>query len=258
VDVFPGGAGTPTVQMIGAGSADFGVVSADELVIARANGNDVVALFAAFQNCPQAIMAHASRNLSSIGDVLKEGTVGLQRGLPYARLLEKQFGFGKVKIVPSPGGDISAFLSDPKYAQQCFLFTEPLAAKKKGVEVKVFPVSDTGYNPYTTVLATSGETLRKNPEAAKQMVAAVREGWRTYLDDPKATNEKMHQLNPSMDAETFAAIAELQKGLIETADTGKDKLGLMTKARWELLVTQLKDLGDIAKAPAAEDCFRVL
>src|SRR5881275_2553714 len=86
VDVLPGGAGTPTVQMIGAGSAEFGVVSADEILLARARGNDVVALFAAFQNNPQGIMAHASRKLESIGDVLKGGTLAIQSGLPYARL----------------------------------------------------------------------------------------------------------------------------------------------------------------------------
>src|SRR5450432_2566323 len=91
VEILPGGAGTPTVQMIGAGSAEFGIVSADELVVARARGNDVVALFATFQNCPQGIMVHASRNLSSIEDVLKEGTLAIQKGLPYARLLEKKY-----------------------------------------------------------------------------------------------------------------------------------------------------------------------
>ncbi len=157
VEILPGGAGTPTVQMVGAGSAEFGIVSADELVVARSKGNDVVALFAVFQNCPQGIMAHASRNLSSIADVLKGGTLALQRGLPYARLLEKQYGFEHVQVVPSPGGDISAFLNDEKFAQQCFIVSEPLAARRKGVAVKVFPVSDIGYNPYTTVLAASGD-----------------------------------------------------------------------------------------------------
>src|SRR5258708_34974395 len=87
VDILPGGAGTPTVQMVGAGSADFGIVSADEIVLARSHGNDVVALFAVFQDSPAGIMAHASRNLTGIGDVLKEGTLGLESGLPFSRLL---------------------------------------------------------------------------------------------------------------------------------------------------------------------------
>src|SRR3954464_12070608 len=109
VELLPGGAGTPTVQMVGSATTDFGVISADELILARARGNDVVAIFAAFQNCPLGIMAHASRHLTSIADVFKGGMVALQRGLPYARLLEKKFGFDKVKIVPSTGGDLSAF-----------------------------------------------------------------------------------------------------------------------------------------------------
>src|SRR5436309_15670333 len=106
VEILPGGAGTPTVQMVGSGAADFGIVAADDLIVARSRGNDLVALFATYQTSPVGIMAHASRHLTSIADVLKGGTLALQRGLPYARILEKKYGFDKVKIVPSPNGDI--------------------------------------------------------------------------------------------------------------------------------------------------------
>ena len=259
VEILPGGAGTPTIQMVGAGSAEFGVVSADELVVARSQGNDVVALFAVFQNNPQGIMVHASRKLASLADLFKvPGTVALQRGLPYARLLEKKYGFEKVKIVPSPGGDISAFLADKNFAQQCFIMSEPLTAKHQGADVQVFPVSDAGYNPYTTVLTTSGEFLRNDPDHAKAIAAAVREGWRAYLDDPKPTNQRMKQLNPSMAPAVFAEVAEAQTPFIETDETRRNGLGSMTKERWEALIAQLKDLGDIKTAPAPEDCYRAL
>jgi NitT/TauT family transport system substrate-binding protein len=253
VEILPGGAGTPTVQMIGAGSAEFGIVSADELVVARSRGNDVVALFAVFQNCPQGIMAHASRHLASIADVLKEGTLAIQRGLPYARILEKKYGFDRVQVVPSPGGDISAFLRDEKFAQQCFVMSEPLQARHAGVDVKVFPVADIGYNPYTTVLATGGTQLRSNPVRSAAMVAAVREGWSAYLKDPVPTNAKMHDLNPSMDTASFAEVAEAQKPYIETGE-----LGAMTADRWMTLIGQLAELGDIPQAMPALDCFRNL
>src|SRR5215218_9439844 len=79
VEVVPGGVGTPTVQMVGAGSVEFGVVSADEVLVARARGNDVVALFAVYQTNPQGIMAHASRGFKEIGDVFKSpGTLAMQ------------------------------------------------------------------------------------------------------------------------------------------------------------------------------------
>lgn len=259
VEILPGGAGTPTIQMVGAGSAEFGIVSADELVVARSRGNDVVALFAMFQNNPQGIMVHASRKLASIGDIFRHpGTVAMQRGLSYARLLEKMYGFDKVKIVPSPNGDVSAFLHDKNFAQQCFITSEPLIANRQGADVQVFPVSDIGFNPYTDVMATSGELLRSKPEMVKPMVAAVREGLRVYLDDPKPTNVHMQELNPTMPLDLFTETSEVQKPLIETEETRRNGLGVMTKERWETLIKQLKDLGDIEKAPAAEDCFRSL
>jgi len=257
VEILPGGAGTPTIQMVGAGSAEFGVVSADELILARSQGNDVVALFAVFQNNPQGIMVHSSRKLESLGDLLKSGgTLALQRGLPYARLLEKKYGFDKVKVVPSPGGDISAFLADKNFAQQCFIMSEPLTARHQGADVQVFPVSEEGYNPYTTVLVTSGDGLRKDPERTKSMVAAVREGWRSYLDDPKPVNQRMNQLNPSMSPDVFQEVAEAQKPLIETEETRRNGLGAMSKQRWETLIAQLSDLGDIRKPLEAGECYR--
>ena len=247
VEILPGGTGTPTVQMVGAGSVDFGIVSADEIVLARSNGNDVVALFAVYQDSPTGIMAHASRNLTSIGDVLKDGTIGLESGMPFARLLKQKYGFDHVKVVPSPGGDITSFLHDEKFAQQCYLTSEPITARRKGAAVKTFAISDIGYDPYATVLAVSGDSLRKNPDAAKAMVAAVREGWRSYLDDPKAVNQQMNRLNPAMDLETFADVAEAQKPLIETDATRKDGLGTMSRGRWETLIAQFKQLGDITR-----------
>jgi NitT/TauT family transport system substrate-binding protein len=256
VDIVPGGVGTPTVQMVSAGKVPFAVVSADEGVVARSNGADVVALFAVYQTNPQALMAHASRGFKSIGDIFThEGTVAMQRGLPYASFLEQKFGFDKVKIVPSPGGDLSAFRNDPNYTMQCFATSEPLAAKKAGLDPQTFLVADAGYNPYTTVLVTRGDYAKANPQVVSSMVAGVRDGLRAYLDDPSKTNATMQQLNPSMDAQTFADAAHVQKPLIETPETATIGLGGMTAARWEALCRQLAELKVVNKAPPAPDCF---
>ena len=256
IDIVPGGVGTPTVQMVAAGKVPFAVVSADEIVIARSNGADVVALFAVYQTNPQGLMTHEKRGLKSIGEVFSSpGTVAMQRGLPYASFLEKKFGFDKVKIVPSPGGDLSAFRSDPNFTQQCFVTSEPIGAKKAGLDPQTFLIADAGYNPYTTVLVTRADYRQKNPQIVTSMIAAVRDGCRAYLDDPSRTNAAMQQLNPNMDAETFRAAAEAQKPLIETDETKKSALGVMTLQRWETLCKQLVDLKVVEKAPPAAECF---
>ena len=84
----------------------------------------------------------------------------------------------------------------------------------------------------------------------------MREGWRAYLKDPKPTNVKMHQMNPSMDAATFAEVAEAQKPFIENDDTANAGLGTMTRERWEKLIGQLNGLGDIPQPISPDDCFR--
>lgn len=258
VEILPGGVGTPTVQMVGAGQAEFGIVSADEVVLARAQENDVVALFAVYQNCPQGIMVHTQRGLQSIGEVTKSGTLAVQKGIPYVRLLERKYPFDKVKVVPSPGGDVTAFLADKEMAQQCYIFSEPLTAKRQGASVRVFPVTDLGYNPYATVLITSGALLNSDEENATKMVQAVREGWKMYLANPKPTNEVMNKLNPSMELDEFTEIAGAQKSFIETPDTAQEGLGTMSRDRWAALVDTLKSLGDIEEAIAPESCFRLL
>lgn len=256
VQVIPGGVGTPTVQMVGSGSAEFAVASADEVVIARSKGNDVVALLAVYQDCPQGIMVRASRGMSAIGDVFKaEGTVAMQKTLPYAQLLEKQYGFAKVQVVPSPGGNIAQFQHDERFAQQCFITSEPLAARKAGIDVRTFLVKESGFNPYTTVLVTSGQMLRKDPKTVLAVTNACREGWEAYVKDPAAGNAAMIAARPGSDAAEFAEGAKVQEPLILTDDAKRDGLGSMTLARWETLAAQLAELKSIDKAPPAAECF---
>jgi NitT/TauT family transport system substrate-binding protein len=254
-EILEGGMGTPVVQMIAAGKADFGIASGDEVVMSRANGGDVVALFAVYQTNPQGLMTHAERGFKSIADLFKSpGTLALQKGLPYAMYLMKKYPSPKVQLVPYLGG-IQNFLSDKNFSQQCFVTSEPLAARKQGAKEKTFLIADEGYNPYTTVLITRGDTLKNKPRLVKSMVAAVRAGWRDYLDKPDGINKKMSELNKAMDLATFTESANAQKALIETAETKKSGLGTMTEDRWKQLSQQLLDLKVIRKAPPVGSIF---
>src|SRR5262249_47660815 len=160
-----------------------------------------------------------------------------------------------LKIVPSPFGDLSLYRTDPNYAMQCFVTSEPLAAKKTGIEPQTFYIAEAGYNPYTTIVATSDAFFNSNRSTVKAMVQAVREGWQAYLADPTKTNEMMAKLNPTLDAETFKQSAEAQKSLIQTENPNGSDLGTMTLARWQMLVKQLAELKTIDQPVPAEECF---
>ena len=255
VEINGGGPGSPVVQLVAAGKADFGVAAAEDVVVARARDADVVAVFAIFQRSPQGIMVHSARGLKSLQD-LTSGTLALETGAPMGAFLKKKFGFAGVTIVPNDGG-VAKFLTDPSYSQQCYVTSEPLAAREKGGDPQVFLAADAGFDPYANVVITRGALLRDNLALVKSFVAATAEGWRAYLADPTAANAAMAKLNTAMPPSTFAAVAAAQRPLIETDDTKAHGLGTMSEARWTLLSQQLGDLGVITQAPPGPDCFTV-
>ena len=253
-EIQGGGAGVPVLQMVATGRADFGTVGADEVITARARGADVVALFAVFQTSPQGIMVHASRKLQKLEEAFHSGTLALETGLAYAAYLKKKFSWDGVKVVPYDGG-VAHFLADPNFGQQCFVTSEPIAARQKGGDPQVFLIADVGFNPYGTVVITRRELLQKNPELVKSFVLATREGWRDYLDHPQPTNALLGKLNSSLDAGTLGAAADAQKPLIENEDSKRGGLGSMQSARWQTLAQQLLELKIVEQPAKAGDLF---
>jgi NitT/TauT family transport system substrate-binding protein len=248
VEIQAGAAGTPVIQIVASGQADFGVVGADDVVLARARGVDIVAVQAAFQHSPMGVMVHKSRGIEKLED-LKSGTLAIEPGLPFGGWIKKKYGFAGVTIVPYDGG-VAKFITDTNYAQQCYVTAEPIAAKRKGVEAKVFSARDTGFDPYANVVVVRGEALKTKLPMVKAFVAATNEGWKAYLADPKPANNAMAKLNTGMDLATFEEAAKTQEPLVR----GEAELGSMTESRYAELGTQLVELGMITKAPPAGDC----
>lgn len=260
LEILPGGSGTPTVQMLAAGKVEYAIVSADELIIAHDRGSkDLVAVFASYQTNPQGLMVRAGEPNKTLKSYLQDTGYSLlwQSGLPYALYLSKKLGPVKAKIAPYSGG-ISYFQQDKKVIQQCFLTSEPLSAKKAGLETKVFLAADEGYNPYTTVLVTTKTRLKNNRAEVETIVRGVRSSWASYLKDPKATNVLMNKLNPAMDLATFAESAEAQTPLIRPQGDGSSELGMMTKERWQTLASQLLNLKLIKELPKTDTLFQNL
>jgi len=250
-----GGPGVPVVQMVDAGDAELGVVGADEVVLARDRGADIVAVFATYQTNPQGIMVHHSRGLRSLEELFAAGgTLAVEPGMAYVKYFEKHYDLTKMKIVPY-GYSIAPFLNNPMMAQQVFVTTEPIAARRQGADPQVFLIAQSGFNPYAAVIITTGKRVREDRARVAAFVAALREGWRGYLDDPTETNAVMAKLNREMDAETFRLGAEAQKPLIDDAFTQKRGIGAMSLERWTTLATQLRTLGLLDAAPKPAECF---
>jgi NitT/TauT family transport system substrate-binding protein len=251
VEILEGGAGTPTIQMVASGSIDFGIVSGDELLIARDRGQDLVALYAVYQTAPYMIMARASKGFKTLKDLFESGvTLSVVKGLPMMTFLENKYSFKKVKIVPYAGG-IATFLHDENFAQQGFISSEPRLAEAQGVKVKTFLMADEGFNPYATVVVARAKLLKEKPEVAAKMIRAMRAGWTQYFKNADKTHAVINKLNPSIAIKDLNAMVPLEKKYMTSPTTDKHGLGAMEPSRWEALGKLLLDLKLISKVPAS-------
>ena len=251
IDLIEGGAGTPVVPMVASGKADIGVAAADDVIIAQERGMDVVGVFAVYQNSPLGVMAHEEKGHKSFEALMNSpATLALQNGSTLSLYLKDKFPNAKAKIVPYTGG-ITFFLGDKNFAQQCYIFAEPILARSKGAKPQNFLATEIGYNPYSTLVVVRKKLIEENRELVLKFLQATASGWREYLGDPKASNSVMNKLNPSMDIVTFGAAAEAQKTLIQTPETKKRGLGRMEAGRWDSTAKQLERLKLIKKPKPA-------
>jgi NitT/TauT family transport system substrate-binding protein len=249
VKILPGGASAAVPQRVASGRVTFGIENADRVILARAQQADIVALMAPLQKSPRAIMVHAASKFQKIED-LADVTLAVNSGATWVAYLKQKNLLKNVRMVPY-SGNVAQFLVNENYAQQAYVFSEPFVAEEKGAAVRCLLVAETGYNPYTSLLITSGEILKNRPETIRKFVAASIRGWQTYLEKPEETNRYIHEINPEMGLEILAFGVKSLRPLCTDGLPGLDRVGEMTAARWKAMAAQLIE-ADVLPASGAD------
>jgi NitT/TauT family transport system substrate-binding protein len=255
VEIRPGGRATPVAAEVALGRADFAITNADDVVLFRAEGADIVAVLAAMQDHPRCILVREDSGVQSFDD-LKGMTLQRQEGRGFVEFLRLAGKLDGVREVPYHG-NVSGLVGDPQIAIQAYSFAEPYLARGEGVEVKTLMVSDLGWNPYSSVLVTRGELIREQPELVRDFVAATRLGWQNYITDPAAGNAAIlaaNQHGMTQEALEFGSKELVALAMPEPLTVAD--VGVMSAQRWQTLVKQMEDVKLIkAGGVKPEDCF---
>ncbi|MBV9873838.1 MAG: ABC transporter substrate-binding protein [Verrucomicrobia bacterium] len=246
VTILPGGPNSSPTKLLMTGGADFGMDSSDHVLVADAEGLDIVAVGATMQQDPQAVMLHAEDPASRFED-LEGRTVAAVPGAIWFQYLIHKFGFKNTKEIPATF-TVANFLHDPQYAQQIFVTSEPFYVQKEGQKTKVLLIKDTGYAPYRVFCCTRAY-LNKNRDVVQRFVAASVRGWRDYIQDPAAANAEIAKCNPEMnkDQMEFSWKALKDGGFVYGADASGAATGKFEAQRWTDLYQILRDLNVITK-----------
>ncbi|HEV7732123.1 MAG TPA: ABC transporter substrate-binding protein [Candidatus Binatia bacterium] len=241
VRILPGGPQAPVLSRVASGDVEYGVVNADDVLVGRAAGVAVVAVMAPIQTSPVCVMVHAASGFTTLQDI-RDVTLAVQIASPYWQFMKPRLPLPGVTVVPYTG-TIAEFLTNPKYAQQAYVISEPILARAKGADPRCLLVAELGFNPYTSVLVTSEARLRDDPEQVRRMVTASAEGWTRYLANPTVGNDAILAVNPEMGRETLERGVEALVPLVRVDGVA---MGSMTAARWQTLAQQLRAAGVLA------------
>jgi NitT/TauT family transport system substrate-binding protein len=255
VVIKPGGPSTPIVGELQLGRSQFAIANADDVVLYRRSGADIVALAAVVQNHPRCILVREESGVTSL-DKLAGMTLQREAGQSFVEFMRKKGLLEGVQEVPYLG-TVTSLVADPKIAIQAYLFSEPLQAEQAGAKVRPLMVSELGWNPYSSLLVTTGDMIRNQPAQVQTMVDATLAGWRSYMIDPKPANELILKANKhGLTSETLQYGVTKLRELALPNEMSIDQVGRMADDRWATLIQQMDDLDPAAAGKVkASDCY---
>ena len=255
VDIRPGGRATPIGPELQLGRCQFAIANADDVIVFRQQGIDVVAVLAAMQNHPRCILVREDSGVDGFDDLAGK-TLQVQAGRAFVEFMRSEGILEGVQEVPYHGS-ISSLVADPDVVIQAYSCAEPLLARQQGLAVKTLMVSDLGFNPYSSVLVTTRKLIEEQPELVQRFVDATRAGWQTYLSDGTAGNAAILEANEhGMTAEALDFGSQSMRDLAMPDGAAIDTVGQMSAERWETLFNQLVELELVdPNKVAASDCY---
>jgi NitT/TauT family transport system substrate-binding protein len=184
------------VDRVAINDLQFGLVSGEQVILARAQERPVVYVYAWFQQYPVGIMATIESGIESIGD-LRGRRVGIPvpSGASYSGLTAllsandmtladiqlEAIGFNAPEVMCTGGVDASVV----------YMNNEPLQVQLRAEEgdcgdvtgVNVFPVADAAAL-ISNGIVTNEETIAANPELVAAFVGAFDAGLRDAINNP--------------------------------------------------------------------------
>ena len=193
VTVQPGG-NTPPSTLLTAQQIDIGVMDAPDMLHAKEQGADLVAIAAQFQTAPTAMTCRKASNITTAAD-LKGHTLGLKgQEQSYLNMILQtgKLQPAEVTVVPVGNSDISPLIAGKV---DCIFATYAIydgqAVEAAGVPVTFISLADLGLPAQGNVYVTTEETLKnRRPELIK-WVKATADAWANFLDDPTAAAHYM-------------------------------------------------------------------
>jgi putative hydroxymethylpyrimidine transport system substrate-binding protein len=240
------------IKLVASGQVDLALSYEPEVLLARDQGLDVVAVAALVPTPLTSLISLPDAGITDPADL--RGKTVATAGIPYqdafigrilrdARIDKSEIdqvsvGLGLEQAVLS--GEADAMLGG-------FRNIEGVSLAERGERPRVVPVDELGIPTYDElVLVASEEQVAEDPEPIRLFIAALERGTQDAIDDPEAATDAVLAAGDGLDPELTAA--EIEATLPLLAPKGKKPYGYMDAAEWD----------EFAKFLAAESFIKAI
>jgi NitT/TauT family transport system substrate-binding protein len=238
------------VERIASNDLQFGLISGEQVVLARGNGRPLVYVFEWYHNFPVGIVSPVDKNITQPADLAGHvvgvpglygaSYIGLRALLKAGDLTESDLGELKSISFTAPASICEGVVE----AAVVYIVNEPIKIREQCTEVNIIRVSD-----YATLvsngLITNEKTIRDNPDLVRGMVRAIQRGLADTLADPDAAfTISVPKYVPDLSEDEYATERQVLQNSLDLWRS--DRLGQTDPAAWEATQEILLETGLLA------------
>ena len=234
------------VQLVAAGSAQFGIDFQESTTFARDTGIPVVSIGAILQHNTSAFAAPIDRNITSAKDFEGKtyGGWGMDMETATIKYMMEQQGadISKVNIVSMGDTDaITAFDMNSIDFAWIYEGWEGINAQMQGVELSYVPFADDPvFDYYTPIIITSEDMISQSKETVKKFMDAVVKGYTYAAENPDKSADILLKYVPELDADL---VHESQKFISPKYIDDAASFGVQKQEVWDRYTKWLFDQG---------------
>jgi len=234
ITFLEGGQGINNALNVTSGKADFGVLSPEDILMKRSQGESLTSLAAIYRRSAVVFAAMADSGIVRPSD-FKGKTVALryeQKDFElqfYAMMKRLGLAVSKVKIVPYDPA-YTGFYNSKVEVTPCYSTGGLIKMRQQGLKPNLIWPSDYGIHFYSDTLATMDKLISEKPDLVTRFLRASLRGWRDAIEEYRQAVAVTLKYSQIKDAQLQNAMMEAMLPLVHT---GEDQIGWMKPEVWQ-------------------------
>jgi NitT/TauT family transport system substrate-binding protein len=223
------------------GQAQFGTVTADVLILARAEGKPVRTVAVVYRRSPVVFFALTSTGITRPQDLVGKKIRVTTNLAPTLRAMMARVGISPDQYTEvTLASDLALFASGQVPVWGSYLNVFATEVKQAGYKINILYPDDYGVHFFGNSIYTRDDYVAQNPDVVRRFLRATLKGWTFAVENPNAVGEMVVKYKPNADA--ALEIAEMIAS-IPIVNTGEDYVGWMKPEIWTGMGATLREQG---------------